>query len=275
MRASVLHGFGLTIATDLPIPGTVPAAHADAAPDLTIARSTLTEPSDELWRKAGDALIYSPAGVGTYRCTSDRIDVALAGGGNPQLATELLVANALPAVLWQRGRFVLHAAGVVLPGMTAAIALAGLSGSGKSSLARSLVARGARLLGDDGVALEGTVASGLPGGTFEEIDANGERDFRAVPTERWARIAALAAIVVLGPRGAPSGLTPAEPMRAVELLLAQRHRPGIATLLGRRREALAQAVALAKAVPVLTWSRHDGSPDLHSGDFDALASLVP
>ncbi len=273
MSGALLHGFGLTMASDLPIPGAV-AAGSGAAPDLTIARTADAESASELWQKQGDALVYAPAGAGTFRCTSNRIDVHLRADADPSLAAELLVANALPAVLWQRGRFVLHAAAVVLPGMARAIALAGASGSGKSSLARALVANGARLVGDDSIALDGGVASGLSGGTFGAIQADRTREFQAVSPDHQALSAPLAAIVVLGAPGAASEPARADSARAVELVLAQRHRQGIATLLGRRREAFEAAVAIARAVPVLTWTRRAGAMDLEADEIDALASLV-
>lgn len=273
MNRALLHGFGLTIASDLVIPGAV-AAEAGAAPELTIGCVDGAEPADELWRSEGDALVYAPAGVGVFRCAPERIEVCLSADADPGLAAELLVANALPAVLWQRGRVMLHAAAVVLPGVTGAIALAGASGSGKSTLARALVAAGARLIGDDSVALEGGVVSGLPGGTFGAIDPDGKRRFLPVAPDRQAASAPLAAIVVLGLRGDSSDLAQVDPARAVELVLAQRHRPGIATLLGRRREAFEAAVAIARAVPVLSWARRDGAKTLESGEIDALASLV-
>ena len=273
MSGALLHGFGLTIVSDLPVPGAV-AAGPGAVPDLTIACIKGAEPAGALWRQEGDAMIYAPAGVGIFRCTPNRIDVGLREGADPSLAAELLVANALPAVLWQRGRFVLHAAAVVLPGMAGAIALAGASGSGKSSLARALVGHRARLIGDDSIALDGMIASGLPGGTFGAIHADRTRAFLGVPADRQAHSVPLAAIVVLGARGPASSFARADSARAVELVLAQRHRPGIATLLGRRREAFEAAVAIARAVPVLIWTRRAGATTLEAGEIDALASLV-
>lgn len=273
MSGALLYGFGLTFASELPVPGAV-SGGSRAVPDLVIARSADPEQTGELWRRDGDALVYHPASVGIYRCTPERIEVGLRAGAEPGLASELLIANALPAVLWQRGRFVLHASAVVLPGAAGAIALAGASGSGKSSLARALVDTGARLVGDDSIAVGGGLVSGLPGGTFGPIEPEGGREFYPAPLELQVHSAPLAAIVVLGPPGDTGDLAPVGTGHGVELLLAQRHRPGIATLLGRRREAFEAAVAIARAVPVLSWTRRAGANILEPGEIDALASLA-
>jgi hypothetical protein len=86
----------------------------------------------------------------------------------------LLVATALPAILWMRGRFVLHAAAVLMPGRDAAIAIAGPSGVGKSAALAQLIVRGAAVLADDSVSVavgaSGLIASGLPSVYFVRSD---------------------------------------------------------------------------------------------------------
>lgn len=66
----------------------------------------------------------------------------------------LLFAQVLPLAAALRGRELFHASAVALG--TSAFAFVGLSGSGKSSLAAHLVARGATLVTDDVLALEPT-----------------------------------------------------------------------------------------------------------------------
>jgi hypothetical protein len=64
----------------------------------------------------------------------------------------LFFAQALPLAAALNGLALFHASAVVLDGK--AYALVGLSGSGKTSIAAQLVARGARMLTDDVLALE-------------------------------------------------------------------------------------------------------------------------
>jgi len=72
--------------------------------------------------------------------------------------TTLIPAQALPLAATLRGLEVLHASGVVWGGQ--AVLFAGAPGAGKSSLAASLLHRGATLLSDDTIALE--LRAGVP-----------------------------------------------------------------------------------------------------------------
>ena len=87
----------------------------------------------------------------------------------------MLMATALPAALWMRGETVLHAGAVLLPGMTHAVAFAGASGSGKSTMLRALLEHGARLVADDTVcvraAANGYQVAGLSAGTQRRVGA--------------------------------------------------------------------------------------------------------
>lgn len=67
------------------------------------------------------------------------------------LADQLVVA-ALPAILRQRGRLVLHANGVVIDG--GAVLIAGESGAGKSTTLAALLERDCQMLSDDVAALQ-------------------------------------------------------------------------------------------------------------------------
>jgi hypothetical protein len=82
----------------------------------------------------------------------------------------LLIAQVLPFAAVVRGIEVLHASAVVLDGE--AVALAGRSGSGKTSLALALHRRGAALLADDVLAIErnGDKPLAHPGAPVAGID---------------------------------------------------------------------------------------------------------
>jgi hypothetical protein len=165
--------FGLDIAADRDLPFLAGSAVEPAGRSLEVA---LADSSDGLW--PGDAELISdqqlPDGgginfqiersadhgyriwgpsYGTHVLSADgcRLRGALGEGG---LASwqRLLIAQALPFAAVLQGLEVLHASAVVLDG--GAIAFAGLSGSGKTSLALDLCRHGAEFLADDVVALE-------------------------------------------------------------------------------------------------------------------------
>lgn len=273
-----LIGFGQTLHSFLPLPGAL-CDDGNGAPAIEIVPGRVSaEDGGSFWRRAGPDLTYAFPGVVRFRCEAQRIVADLAAEADPLLAAELLVANALPAALWRAGAFVLHAAGVVLPGANRAIAIAGGSGSGKSTVARFLVAAGARLVGDDSLRVDltagGARVSGLAGGTFAPIAADRTRSFVPVRAEQSLRAVPLGAVVVLTERGATPGLARTEKLRAVELLLAHRHRPEIPALLGRREEVLAQTAALARSVPVATWTRAADRSDTTADEVVALRCLL-
>ncbi len=261
-------GFGLRLASALPIPGALSVVAHDPPARLTITLAApIAPPPAPGFSRDGDTLVYShPSGV--FRCDHD--GVAISPAPAPDLADlgALLIANALPAVLWLRGAFMLHAATVSLPGL-GTLALAGASGSGKSTLAAGLLASGAELIGDDSLALTrhggAVIAAGLPGGWFDGPADSAARRLRAIAPQSARGSAPLTAIIVLdrASPGAPA-LTRLAPLAALEQVLAQRHRPQVPHLLGRRGAVLQQAAALAAQIPVFAWrrGRDRGTPDL-------------
>lgn len=140
--------------------------------------------------------------------------------------------------LRQRGRYLVHAAGVVDPCGRAWL-LAGDSGSGKSTLAYALARNGWTVLGDDGVLIErrggGLIAHGWReplrvsrqlADVFPEI---GDDALRASPGDprrrvslpmRGARAAPLAAFVLVA-RGASFTLRRAAPLASLAALIRQ------------------------------------------------------
>jgi hypothetical protein len=168
MTQTDLYGFGLRIASAVPVPGALPVQRDDPAAMIGIALAT-SQPDDGptgFWADAG-IIAYRHAGA-TFRCSHDTISVTAPPGADPAAVGRLLIANALPALLWLREAFMLHAATVVPPGREQAVAVIGASGSGKSRVALAALHGGAELIGDDSLAIsirDGTVTgAGLPGG---------------------------------------------------------------------------------------------------------------
>lgn len=244
-------GFGLRMTSDLPVPGALPGDSGDTGRAITVALRALDAPSPEMgFSRDGEAIAYRHH-CGLFRCEKERIDVDPDEQAELPDLGELLVANALPALLWLQGAFMLHAACVRLPGGPA-VAIAGPSGAGKSRLAASQVAAGAELIGDDSLALfatdQGILAKGLPGGWFARSPDGTERLFMHTVTGAARGECLLDLLVVLG--GESGETTRLSPIAAIEQLLHHRHRPQVPLLLGRQAEVLAQAATIARRLPI-------------------------
>jgi hypothetical protein len=268
-------GFDRIIETDRPIRGTLAApACVDEGRGAGEGRSTSIricwhppiagQPGEPpIWLLTGDALHFAAPGVADYRCTSALIEVTPIVGARDAMIEALLIATALPAVLWLQGEFMLHAAAIVPHDRldNAALAIAGASGCGKSRLAAAFLAKGADLVADDSIAVrmvdqdQGSPrCAGLAGGYH--LAGQGERAFHPVADGHTRRAARLSAVVVLqdGPRACRTRLGVID---SIEALLANRHRPSVPRRCGLEPRALDDAALLARTVPVYRWPREE------------------
>jgi hypothetical protein len=237
-------GYGLTISSMFAIPGAVPLGRGMGQPDIVIsAGDTAIGPVDVAlgpYQRSGDALLLDVPGVARYLARSEgQMVVEPYPSARADDVSALLVATGLPMLLWMRGGIVLHAAGLIMPGATRAIALAGPSGIGKSSLAQRLLAGGARLLGDDSLLLSDadgeTMASGLPASYFLPGDLAEQRDLFAVPAKAQVEYAPLGAVIILSAAEPETVSLPSQlgGAAALEAVLQNRHRPRVPDILGR------------------------------------------
>lgn len=128
--------FGLTIASELPLPGLLPVS-SDAPADVHIRLAKL----------AGLADITIP-NVAAYAVRDGCEILVDARPDAPDRNVRLyLLGSAVGLLLHQRGLFPLHANAVEVDGR--AIAIAAPSGAGKSTLAAWFHDQGHRLIGDD------------------------------------------------------------------------------------------------------------------------------
>ncbi|MFM5893577.1 MAG: HPr kinase/phosphorylase [Novosphingobium sp.] len=224
------------------------APQGSGAPGISISLGAQGQTSPEpQFSLDGEAIIYcNPAG--NFRCFADSIEIAPGEPLDLEDLGTLLVANALPAVLWLRGAFMLHAACVRLADGTT-VAIAGPSGAGKSRLAASLVEAGAQLIADDSVALalvdDRVSAAGLPGGWFARNPDTGRREFKQAPGEPAAGPASIDLLAILGDGDAA---TLSHPLAAFEALMQHRHRPQVPLLLGQQAQVLQRAARIAKGL---------------------------
>ena len=271
MQISPQFGFGLELASDLWVPGAVAVAPQTNAPSVRIAiLDACAADPDVQFICEGEAIVYHhPTGI--FLCFPDRIEIAPCEPPDLEDLGALLVANALPAVLWQRGAFVLHAACVRLPGGLT-IAIAGPSGAGKSRLAAGFVEAGAELVGDDSLALnaceEGVLATGLPGGWFSRGKDSSSRAFVPTPAGRAGGTVRLDLLAVLSEAG--SALQHLAPLAALEILMQNRHRPQVPELLGLRGQVLSHAVKIARRLPLVRLAACGGS----DSDLASLRSVL-
>ena len=276
-----LVGYGLTIESELPVPGAVaPNLTDQKTPDLCIRLVSPAGPAAAQppgFARTEDGLVCFVPGVATYRCRPDAIGVAPLPAASPGDVAALLVASALPAVLWMRGAFVLHAAAACWPGGRGALAIAGRSGAGKSTIVEQLLELGALLVGDDSLAIEARtappLARGLPG-AVRRAQAGGGSEFRAIDAEQPCLGAPLAAVLVLTEADSAWSIERVAGVEAARRLLANRHRPRAALLAGRAADNLADCTRLVAGVPVYVWRRPRGRPELDPGEREMLTAWL-
>jgi hypothetical protein len=270
----LMRGFGLLIESDIEIPGCVPVAGTHGSASVTITQCFVAKGDEQpLYRMESDTIVFAPPAVGEFHVTTDRIDGRLWPDADQAYATALLVATALPALLWLRGHFMLHAAGVQLLGEQGCTAILGPSGAGKTTIARQLLDSGAVLVGDDSLCVSMTgeqiQVSGLAGGIHRWEDSDRVFEPRTggatnpVPLQR---------IIILTERGDKDSMQVISGVEAVEALLANAHRPKIPALLGRQGGPIAAATAIAQQVAVLKWKRVDGDLAIDPSSFHDMVT---
>lgn len=258
-----LYAFGLHVQADLPIPGAQPAPH-QRTPNVSVilapplpagGRQTHGDP----YTLGPDSLLFSMPGVADYRCDlrGDRLSIAPHAAAPESLLAEYLIATALPALLWCRGVTMLHAAAALLPDRTAAVAIAGPSGIGKSTLLRKLLQAGADVVADDSLALRPAgsglpVASGLPACTRQAEPAC----FLPVPHDRQQALSPLRHLIELVPDG-PVRLQIQHGPPALAVLLRNLHRPRVPHLLGQDAALLATLASLTASLAIHRWDAEE------------------
>lgn len=171
--------FGIAIDSEFPLPGLTARIGAGSGGGTPVVVRTVTGPSSAeasgetfYWASLNRTeAVFAPRGVGVFRASSGRsITVSPAPGADPDLLRLYLVGQVLPALLYQRGKLVLHASVVSFGGAVAAFV--GQSGSGKSSIAAALYAAGHNLIADDTGVVELTDADCmiLPGSPELKLD---------------------------------------------------------------------------------------------------------
>jgi hypothetical protein len=134
--------FGLTVSSELELPQLPPGC---GNPDIEIRLGTVQRSR----QKANncDHIIFNSRIGGFHMKEGRQIVVDPAEGADPDLIQVILTGRAMAYLLRQRGWLPLHASGIAIDGQ--AILFIGPSGSGKSSAAAALRARGHTVVTDD------------------------------------------------------------------------------------------------------------------------------
>ncbi len=259
--------FGLRIASAVPLePYLLPAGWpADADPDLVVGEGGDDEP-----RTDESAEVEWPGLARVHVRGGRRMWVEACGDASRRAVAELIAGPALGIALAQRSLVVLHASAVAVDGR--AVAVAGQSGAGKSTIAAMLVAAGGRAFSDDIVPV--TCARGpveaVAGPTLAKLDVLPPPAVsRATPVGREA--AGSKHLYAWRDAAAPGERAPLCRVLLVEdgeevALRRLGGQAAVAALLrvafglnvgGPRRQAwhLEQAAALARRVPVSALAR--------------------
>lgn len=146
--------FGLTIASEIPLPELPQLSELGNGTDIVIERADLTRLWDEysnlddniVLKK--DWLMFNIPGTAIYLIQDGhKITVSSINGSDEDEIRLFLLGTCMGAILLQRKILPLHGSAVAIDGK--AYAIVGDSGAGKSTLASALLKKGYELLSDD------------------------------------------------------------------------------------------------------------------------------
>jgi hypothetical protein len=266
--------YGFEVKSDLPLrrlnsaPGTrgelvVEVAAEPLLPPAGEPAGSLADDNGRRWYASyelenGDCLLQMPP-TGSFLLAPAQGRIALEPSDeDAELLEHRLASSAICTLLSLRGDLALHAAAVEADGR--AIVFCGPSLRGKSTLARALGEGGCRLLGEDGIAVElgagGPVAH--PGARGVRMRSPGGERQRPLlvedPGAGEPGPSPVAAVVLLGERGAEFAVEPLTPARALALLTPNLIHSGGRASIGAAFQRLA---ALLGSVPALRISLPD------------------
>lgn len=269
---------GLTVASDMELPGVLSLPEACAAVDVTVTLRPVPQALDRpatqtrFWQVAGERFLLSLPGIGRFLAAGGReLHMEPAPGSDPADALPFLVGTGMGIILHQRGALVLHASSVEWQGRS--YAFCGRSGIGKSTLAAALCREGCRLVaddvsavfsGDDGspaVAPDGRMLKlfdnpishlQLDGHRGAEIRRQCDKYYVAPPSGNLSEPVPLAAIYLLRrPAQAVPGKTKRlSPLAAAQMLLEDTYRRRLALAYAGKGRMMALTAAVVRQVPV-------------------------
>lgn len=261
--------YGLTIASELPLPELPLASHSDGPADVTIRLGTVPDRERAQGQRigpiswvAGDSLTLNVPQIARYCATAgSTIVIDPVDGIDDDSIRVFLLGSMMGALLLQRGLLLLHGCAVEVDGKS--LVAVGPSGSGKSTLTEGFRRRGHAILADDLVAInaDGAALPGIPRiKLWHDVTEQLAIDRTALPRirpnlEKFAVPVAeamaqgplpVASIYALGTHhGDEVVIRPLDGFARFNLLLENSYRQRFVKGLGRRPQHLAQATRLA------------------------------
>lgn len=284
---SIYRAYDLVLRSQIAIPGAIEQeGHlpVDAVVETGYIPEFRGDSRSGPYSRSGTKMLFDWPGVARYLCKDGQsVLVEPCESASISAVQGGLVATALPLLLWMRGDLVLHAAGAILPGTGAAVAIAGPSAGGKSTVLRELIGLGASVIGDDTLRLVVNASrptiSGLPAiqwlreGEPTCSTAQGRRIY-SVPPQRRIGYAHLDAMLILIRSTDEPAFSEIRGSKAVEAMLRNCHRPRIPVLLGRDVAVFAALAHAARQVRVFYWQRQEGRLKLDDAEKNFIESLT-
>ena len=277
--------FGLRLRAGLALPELWPARGA-GVPDVIVGIGEVPEllpggviVDPGLQVLPDDVLLSAPAG--RYRITGGRRITIAPRPAAPEPDVRLfLLGTALGALCHQRPGLPLHAAAVLT--LTGAVAFAGPTGAGKSTLAAQLAARGALVLAED-LCVADTSGFGAPrvrpglsriklwrgspaldparASTLQPIGESIDKFSLPVDGPVPQEGAPLRRIYVLAPGGGAGSVRRLSGAEAAQAVIDSIYRWPLAIAMGRAAPRFAQAAMLARAVEIVEIGHPHGPAD--------------
>lgn len=296
---------GLTVASEFPLPGAIPAEAYQGSPHVKVSRSPVPERLEDgarlgpNWDMAGEDFLLKVPRLARFLIRGgNEIRVDLEEGATEYDASAYVLGTAFGILLHQRGALVLHGAAVARNGE--AIAICGHSGAGKSTLAAALCQNSCTFVTDDicAVSLDGADHPiVLPDGrqlklwqeSIEKLDlAEHRRDsvygrfekYFIAPQEAAPTPLPLRAIYVLqeSRRSLTDGITALNLPDAMMALDREAYRPGLRLKMGSRPDMVMQGAKMLSHAKVFRlirprlFDKMTDTVDLLLAHWDGLAS---
>jgi hypothetical protein len=150
---------GLSVGSDIVLPGLIEAAFDGQTPDVAIARADVplalegAESVGPTWQILDDTFLFRIPDLARFHLTGGRrIAYALENDTPADDIAVFLIGTVFGILLHQRGHIVLHASAVSVGGK--AVLFCGASGAGKSTIAAALDRQGYPVIADDVCAID-------------------------------------------------------------------------------------------------------------------------
>jgi hypothetical protein len=283
---------GLSVASEVPLPGVIPAA-AGGASEVAIRRGTVPERLEDAsatgptWEVAGEHFLLRVPGVARFLLIAGK-DIVFDPESEQGLADLpiFVLGTVFGILLHQREQIVLHASAVRVAGK--AVLFCGASGAGKSTLAAALASRGYPLVTDDvcTISMDGASAPSVhPDGrqlklwaqAIERLDLAADRGervraqlekFYVAPAAVFTDPLPLGAVYILREARPPhaSGIERPNIVDASLLLRRNAYRPLLVRRLDQRKQYFQAAAAIANAAGIFHLTR--------TMDFSKIADTI-